>query len=113
MGVIQHDIVVATTWFPNDIENIKKQDFFDKDKFLISKPQMNGIYTVCLISDGSKEGWPDSESGDKLRQQFIAWMESCAYGDGSNRWIYAEVSMGEYGTEISQANRTENLYDGE
>lgn len=115
MGMVQHDVVVATNWNQKEIKALKKQSFFDPQKFLVGPQKVNGITTICLVADGSNEGWPHSEEGNALRKVFIDWMDSHKYGDEEdvgtdNSWNYVEVSFGEFGTSLNAYNCKENLY---
>ena len=43
--------------------------------FTRSKTQTNGYINYIMFWDGSKEGWDDSNEGDKLRNQFLKLMK--------------------------------------
>lgn len=85
MGIINHNAIIATTW---NTEVFGKVSEFTKNNnpnvFLLSDKQINGYRTIVLVPDGSKEGWPESDEFDDLRDRFIKKLESCAYDDGSN-----------------------------
>jgi len=35
---------------------------------------VNGNWTFMVVPDGSKEGWEDSDRGDKARDEFLDWL---------------------------------------
>jgi hypothetical protein len=54
---------------------------------------VNDDYTFFFAPDGSKEGWADSDDGDRYRQQFMdlfAWK----YDDGSTPFDVIAVRFG-------------------
>ena len=93
MSHTKHDAIVITTWDPPLIKSAQR-----KAKKLglpvtnICRSSINGYYTICVCPDGSKEGWDESEAGDKGRAELVAWMKTHAYEDGSNRlqWVHIE-----------------------
>lgn len=119
MGIINHNAVIATTFSESEkdkikvwIDTLKETTITGRDPktlFLFGEGIVNSYYTVVLIPDGSKEYWPDSEMGDKLRKQFIEKLKESNYSDGSSPWSWIEVGFGEYGQEIVQGNN-ENRY---
>ena len=56
---------------------------------------INGYTTFLIAPDGSKEGWDESNEGDKLRDLFVDYINSQAYEDGSSSLKYAELFYGE------------------
>lgn len=65
---------------------------------------INGYSTLCVVPDGSKEGWEESDRGDDSRSKFIAYLvkQGCfdwvevAYGHDDNK---AWVTCSAYGKE--------------
>ena len=41
----------------------------------ICPPQINGERSFFIPPDGSKEGWTESDAGDKRRDALIAWLK--------------------------------------
>lgn len=108
MGMMQHHSIVAVNWDPAEFEALQKWiPESEREFFLVGEPQRNGYRTVCLISDGSKEGWETSDRGDERRALFVEWMNSREYSDMSMSWKYIEVSFGEFGAMIVQSNTEE------
>ena len=40
----------------------------------VSHEQVNGYRSFAVFPDGSKEGWSESDSGDKCRKEFKEWL---------------------------------------
>lgn len=49
----------------------------------------------AIFPDGSSEGWPDSDEGDRCRAEIIRWLDDQAYDDGSTAYKYVLVRFGE------------------
>jgi hypothetical protein len=56
---------------------------------------VNAFYSFMVGPDGSKEGWPESYEGDRQRKDFIRWMDSQRYDDGSSSLTWVEVQYGD------------------
>ena len=93
MGYIRHHSIVVTTF---DDDSIKEAHQKAKNLFghvsEIVKSSINGYMSFFIAPDGSKEGWPDSDTGDKLRKEFIDWIEE---GEESRYLDYVEVFYGD------------------
>ena len=75
---------------------------------LIMPSSTNGIGTFLVPPDGSKEGWPESDAGNKRRDEFVAWLNSKVYDDGSTSLRWVEVQYGD-GNGIVQVCRSDDL----
>jgi hypothetical protein len=55
----------------------------------ITPATINGYRTFLVAPDGSKEGWSESDAGDRARAAFKTWLRAQAYEDGSTalRWV--------------------------
>ncbi|MCK4782163.1 MAG: hypothetical protein KAV87_00320 [Desulfobacteraceae bacterium] len=108
MGVENNNAVIATTWDKTEVERIKKWadglNDFDKGLFLFGDEKINGKTTVIMVPDGSKEGWTESDDGDKLRDEFVKELEKANYEDDSNPWDFVEVGFGEFGQKVLRGN---------
>lgn len=112
MGVIQHHAVVATTWNRGEVDRIRKWidaipprsamfgDAGRRRLFIFGEGISNEYYTVVMIPDGSKEGWPESDSCNELREEFIRELERNKESDGSTAWHWVEVGFGELGRQL-------------
>lgn len=107
MEVQNNNAVIATTWSKGEVARIKQ--WVDglmemKSLFLVGREELNGETTIVMVPDGSKEGWPESDAGDALRDSFIAELEKANYDDGSNPWDFVEVGFGEFGQKVLRGN---------
>jgi hypothetical protein len=55
---------------------------------------LNHTRSFLIAWDGSKEGWPDSDVGDSAREEYVAWLQSMAYDDGSSPLDWVELQYG-------------------
>jgi hypothetical protein len=55
----------------------------------------NSYFSFFVGPDGSKEGWPESDRGDSLRELFIEWLREQYHEDGSSNIFWAEVQYGD------------------
>ena len=74
----------------------------------VSPLTVNSTVSFCVFPDGSKEGWEDSEKGDKARDALIAHLESLRYEDGSSDLDWVEVAFGELGAYVTRAENEED-----
>ena len=113
MGVVNHNAIIATTANGQSAGDMLRwiaglqSDY--RSLFVSSGSWVNGYQTIVLVPDGSKEGWPDSMSGDDLRAQFRARLDRCEYDDGSSPWAWVEVGFGEFGQKVLRGN-CKNVY---
>ena len=97
MGVVAHHAIVVTSYEPH----VTKAHGIALDLFPagyvspLSPSLVNGFRTFCVFPDGSKEGWDESMQGDEKREEFVRWLRSHAYDDGSSPYEWAEVHYGE------------------
>lgn len=49
--------------------------------------------SFAVLPDGSKEGWPESDEFDGLRDKFVKWLDAQKYDDGSSPFSWAEVRI--------------------
>ena len=113
MGVINHDVVLATTWRSIHFDRmwvwIQSLNEYEKPLFIRGDSKMNNYKTIILLPDGSKEGWEDSLKGDELREKFIHQIKKHAFEDKSSPWDWVWVSYGEYGQKVEEGNCTLGL----
>jgi len=68
---------------------------------------INGYSTFVLAPDGSKEGWADSDLGDRAREAFVSYFQThcqCA--------AIVEVSFGEdYEAEVGATAKVRSVTD--
>ena len=114
MSVENNEAVIATTWNEKAIvrvlawiENLPNDQ---KQLFSIVPSLINGKQTVFLGPDGSKKGWEEANRGETLRNEFIKFLYTFNYEDGSNPFDFVEIGYGEYGQKILRGNCI-NRYD--
>lgn len=56
---------------------------------------INDVRTFMVVPDGSKEGWPESNVGDDRRKEFVDWLKTQEYADGSSSYHWVELSYGD------------------
>ena len=114
MGVENNEVIIATTWNEKVIikvwEWIEKLPDDQKQLFSIIPSLYNSKQTVVLGPDGSKKGWEEANRGESLRNEFIKFLYTFNYEDGSNPFDFVEVGYGEYGQKVLRGNCI-NRYD--
>lgn len=76
-------------------EDLSKVDVWLGAVTPIVRSPLNNHETFALAPDGSNEGWDSSDLGDSIRNEFVAYLRSLAYEDGSSPVKFVEVSYGE------------------
>lgn len=106
MGTINHDTIIVTSWNEKNLKEAhnKAIELFGNLVSNVVDGVRNQYTSFFIAPDGSKEKWPESDKYDKLRNQFIDYINSLAYGDGSNSIDYIAISYGEYGSKIIDTN---------
>jgi hypothetical protein len=96
MGYMRHHAIVVTSWNCELLTeaHAKAQEVFQQVA-PITPPAINGYVSFLVAPDGSKEGWQDSDEGDKARAEFIAWLDSRRYEDGSTALAWVEIQFGD------------------
>lgn len=114
MGVENNEAVIATTWKDECIDKIKAWIASRPEKqqklFVFVNSLENGKTTVFLAPDGSKKGWDTAEEIERLRDEFIGFLKTFDYEDGSSPINYVEVGYGEFGQKVLRGN-CRNMYD--
>lgn len=99
MGYMRHHMIVVTSY---DQPLINKAHEHATELFgastgvtpIVMSP-INHYYTFFVPTDGSKEGWTDSEDGDARRAEFVTWLHTQRWEDGSTSLKWAEVQYGD------------------
>ena len=95
MGYIRHNAIVVTSWNTDAIEAAAcRARNIGLTVIGPSAALINGYRTLLVCPDGSKEGWEESDHGDKSRADFRDWMNQQRYGDGSTNLHWVEVAYG-------------------
>lgn len=92
MGYIRHHAIIVTSWKQNKIEEAHRVacDIFPVVSE-ITKNIVNHYMSFFIPPDGSKEGWDESEIGNKRRDKFITWLDKQRWGDGSTCLGWVEI----------------------
>ena len=72
--------------------------------------EVNVEYSFFIGTDGSKDGWEESNNGDKQRKEFMDWCDSQAYSDGSNSLIVVELFYHTENNKTGIVQHTGNKY---
>lgn len=97
MGYIRHHSIVVTTWDKDKVKIVydKAKEIFGANVSEIVNSNINGYQSFFVAPDGSKEGWEESEQGDKNRASFLEFIEQQKYEDDSNSISFAELFYGD------------------
>lgn len=97
MGYMVHHAIVVTSSITELIEEAQREAFriFGTLVTPIVESNVNGYRSFLVAPDGSKEGWDESDLGDRRRSRFVAWLRSKYYSDGSSSLKWVEVQYGD------------------
>ncbi len=97
MGYMRHHAIVVTSCFEDKILEVHgaARFLFKGNVTSITGPVINGYRSFMVAPDGSKEDWSESEEGNTKRDEFIAYMKTFCYEDGSSPLDWAEVQFGD------------------
>ena len=96
MGYMRHHAIIVTSWSDNHIQKARRKAL---DLHMLITPNIesniNGYQSFFIPPDGSKEGWEESDGGDKKRDQFVEWLNTQRTEDGGTYLKWAEVQYGD------------------
>jgi len=99
MGYERHHTIIVTTFDLKRAMDARDKAFsyFGDNGQLttVYKSPVNLFFTFAILTDGSKEGWSESDIGDYRREQFLSWLNKQRYADGSTAFRWAEVQYGD------------------
>jgi hypothetical protein len=100
MGYMRHHAIVVTGWDdPHgtfDAAHAEAMRLMPDLTTPISQARMNAYQSFCILPDGSKEGWDESDRGDKERGVFISWLTEHAATSDGGWWVdWALVQFGD------------------
>lgn len=102
MGYIKHNAIIVTG---DGYEDAKKKfelayrkanELFEGLVSNVVEAKMNGYRSFFIAPDGSKEGWDMSDEYDTKRTEFADYIDTLAYGDGSNPIQFVDLGYDEY-----------------
>ncbi len=78
MGYSRHHAIIVTGWSDEgksiELAHAKAKEIFGDSVTEILPKATNSYRTFFIGPDGSKEWWPESDAGDKRREEFKAWV---------------------------------------
>lgn len=95
MGYMAHNAIVVTGCMDEPLEEARALavEIFQWVS-PISPPTITGFRSFLIPPDGSKEGWPESDAGDKARESYWSALGQLSYSDGSHPCSAVEVRFG-------------------
>lgn len=114
MGTIHHTALVVTG-ADYDFKGIPKEEknlltkahkkavklFGKKQVSPIIGQGMNSYMSFFISPSGSKLGWETAQEHETAMEEFIGFLDSVKYEDGSTSVQYVKVSFGELGLQVS------------
>jgi hypothetical protein len=96
MGYMRHHAIIVTGSYGDYLLRAHLQARRLEMKVSdIVKSSINGFESFFVAPDGSKEGWPESDTGDIARDALIDFLQSMRYGDGGSPLSWALVQYGD------------------
>jgi hypothetical protein len=94
MGYMRHHAVVVSSFRKEYAEEARQKAVeLGMSVSELLGPVVNGYHSFFVGTDGSKEGWNDSNDGDKKRDALAAYLDSMR---DNNRWAeWIEVQYGD------------------
>lgn len=102
MGYIRHNAIVVTgdsyeqAQVKFDLAHKKAVELFGSLTTNPISTIINGYQTFFVAPDGSKENWGESDSYNEKRKELADYIDSMAYGDGSNCVNFVDLGYDEY-----------------
>lgn len=94
MGAMCHHAIVVTSWDAKKLHNAHMKAIELGCSVSTVTPGVTNDYRSFLVApDGSKEGWEESDRGDQQRAQFIDYLNTQRYDDGSSMLDWIEVAF--------------------
>lgn len=105
MGYMRHHAIIVTTKYGGREAivpaHLKAIDLFDPRQVSeIAEAPVNGYYSFCIFPDGSKEGWDDSDTGDRARDAMVEWLVG-----QSLDWVEVQYADDNWLTEIVRSSQ--------
>lgn len=91
---MRHHAVIVSGWNADAVRqaHARAREIFGDSVTEVLPPVVNGHVSFFVGTDGSKEGWADSDAGDARREQFKAWVLE-------HRNLYLDVAEVQYADE--------------
>lgn len=105
MGHIQHHAIIVTSCDATQMQRAAAEaDRIGLVRTPIVESPVNGHATFCVVPDGSKSGWADSDKGDAKRAQFKGWLAvPSEMGRGIIEWAEVVYSADDRWAEVTDS----------
>lgn len=106
MGTVIHEATLVTSWNAKmlDEAHLEALRIFPAEMVTsIGVSPVNKYGTFVILPCGSKDGWPDKERDKYDRAEFMRWVATKEYEDGSN---CLEIGAVRYGNDLPAASPT-------
>ena len=95
-GYMRHHAIIVTTYNERLINDAhQKAEQIGLQVTPIVQSSTNNYHTFLVVPDGSKEGWPNSDLGDRHRSEFLIWLDEQRFKDDSTPLKWVEVQYGD------------------
>jgi hypothetical protein len=86
MGYIKNHAILVTTYDEEKAKEAhsKSMELLPDLTTELKQSPVNSDYSFAILPDGSKEGWPESQEYDILRNNFCKWLRTKRFEDGSS-----------------------------
>jgi hypothetical protein len=104
MGYMRHDAIVVTSWAREMLDAAaQKAREIGLEVLGPSAKATNGISTIFVCPDGSKEDWGESNEFDGKRSRFLEYLNGQRYEDNSSCLEWVALA---YGSDDREARVT-------
>lgn len=110
MGHVAHNAIIVTSWGDRTQAALDKARSFGLATSELIPGVANSYESFLVAPDGSKEGWPESEDGDRRREWFKSWLRDQRDEEGSSHLEWVEVR---YGADEDDAKVVDHEWDHE
>lgn len=101
MSHVLHHAIVLTTYDEKRIRAARRHAIAREMSVSdVVRSPFEVYYSLLIGPDGSGEGWPDSDKGDRKRDEFLAWLDAQRFEDGSSPYYWFVVRYGDEPTRI-------------
>lgn len=117
MGWMTNHAIVVSSWNTALLveAHAKAVEVFGKSSppSNIVPSMTNGITSFFVPPDGSKEGWLESDMGNGRRDEFVKWLRTKTYDDGSTSLKWVEVQYADDGNVTRVVRDSDHRDNGE
>lgn len=94
MGYMKHHAIIVTSYDHVRLEACRNKaiELFHSQVSDIVFPVVNLHESFLIGTDGSDEGYNESDTGDEKRFEYRIWLENFCFSDGSSAVQWVELS---------------------